>query len=175
MTTGIKFAAAIELTQQFVLQLQSQELTAEQVEKFVADLVETTEGARGFFVGYLTSNEAITDQLNADVVKGLAAHPEVVSDLLVKNLAMSTAQNLHFLREAQADMAANSATVAARSAQLITALQLPSCKEITLQILESIRTGTGAYADFLVRWGYDTEQKQAIEAALLKVHNPRSM
>jgi hypothetical protein len=175
MTTGIKFAAAIELTQQFVLQLQAQALTAEQIEKFVADLVQTQEGARGFFVGYLTSNEAIADQLNLDIIKGLATHPEVVADLLVKNLAMSTAQNLHFLRASQADMAANSATVAARSAQLITALQLPICKEITLQIVEAIRTGTGAYADFLVRWGYDTEQKQAIETALLQIHNPRSM
>jgi hypothetical protein len=175
MTTGIKFAAAIELTQQFVLQLQANELTPEQIEKFVSDLVQTTEGARGFFVGYLTSNEAIADQLNTNMVKGLASHPEVVADLLIKNLAMSTAQNLHFLRESQADMAANSATVAARSAQLITALQLPLCKEITLQILEAIRTGTGVYTDFLVRWGYDTEQKQAIEAALIKIHNPRSM
>jgi hypothetical protein len=174
MTTGIKFAAAIELTQQFVLQLQAGELTAAQVEQFVADLVQTQEGARGFFVGYLTSGEVVADQLNPAIIQGLAAHPQVVADLLVKNLAMSTGQHLHFQREGQADMAANSATVAARSAQLITALPIPEIKDIVQQLLVAIRTGDGAYSEFLMRWGYDSEQKKAIEAALLKIYNPRS-
>jgi hypothetical protein len=166
MTTGIKFAAAIELTQQFVLQLQDGVLTLEQVQNFVADLVATQEGARGFFVGYLTNGLAVVNQVNPGIIRGLEAHPAVVADLLVKNLAMSTAQNLHFLRENQADMAANSATVAKRSRQLIDALQMPEIKEISQQIINAIRTGTGEYGEFLERWGYDAEQKQAIEQAL---------
>ena len=166
MTTGIKFAAAIELTQQFVLQLQDGVLTPEQVQSFVTDLVATQEGARGFFVGYLTNGLAIVDQVHPGIILGLAAYPAVVADLLVKNLAMSTAQNLHFLRENQADMAANSATVAKRSRQLIDALQMPEIKAITQQIIAAVQTGTGEYAEFLERWGYDTDQKKAIEQAL---------
>jgi hypothetical protein len=166
MTTGIKFAAAIELTQQFVLQLQDGVLTPEQVESFVTDLVATQEGARGFFVGYLTNGLAVVDKVHPGIILGLATHPAVVADLLVKNLAMSTAQNLHFLRENQADMAANSATVAKRSRQLIDALQMPEIKVITQQIIDAIRTGTGDYVEFLERWGYDAEQKGAIEKAL---------
>ncbi len=167
MTTGIKFAAAIELTQQFVLQLQDEALTSEQVQIFVTDLVATQEGARGFFVGYLTNGLAVVDnKVHPGIVAGLQAHPEVVADLLVKNLAMSTAQNLHFLREEQADMAANSATVAKRSRQLIDSLQMPEVKVISQQIIEAIRTGAGEYAEFLERWGYDAEQKKAIEQAL---------
>jgi hypothetical protein len=166
MTTGIKFAAAIELTQQFVLQLQDGVLTPEQVQSFVTDLVATQEGARGFFVGYLTNGLEIVDKVHPGITLGLAAHPKVVADLLVKNLAMSTAQNLHFLRENQADMAANSATVAKRSQQLIDALQMPEIQVITQQIIDAIRTGTGDYMEFLERWGYDAEQKGAIEQAL---------
>jgi hypothetical protein len=166
MTTGIKFAAAIELTQQFVLQLQDGVLTPEQVQSFVTDLVATQEGARGFFVGYLTHGLAVVDKVHPGIILGLAAHPAVVADLLVKNLAMSTAQNLHFLRENQADMAANSATVAKRSRQLIDALQMPEIKVITQQIIDAIQTGTGDYVEFLERWGYDAEQKGAIEQAL---------
>jgi hypothetical protein len=166
MTTGIKFAAAIELTQQFVLQLQDGMLTPEQVQSFVTDLVATQEGARGFFVGYLTNGLAVVDKVHPGIILGLAAHPSVVADLLVKNLAMSTAQNLHFLRENQADMAANSATVAKRSRQLIDALQMPEIKVIAQQIIDAIRTGTGEYVEFLERWGYDAEQKGAIEKAL---------
>jgi hypothetical protein len=166
MTTGIKFAAAIELTQQFVLQLQDGMLTPEQVQSFVTDLVATQEGARGFFVGYLTNGLAVVDKVHPGIILGLAAHPSVVADLLVKNLAMSTAQNLHFLRENQADMAANSATVAKRSRQLIDALPMPEIKVIAQQIIDAIRTGTGEYVEFLERWGYDAEQKGAIEKAL---------
>jgi hypothetical protein len=169
MTTGIKFAAAIELTQQFVLQLKSNQLSPEQVQAFVTDLVATQEGARGFFVGYLTSSEAIVDQPNANIVSGLATHSAVVADLLVKNLAMSTAQYLHFQRQDQAEMAANSATVAQRSHQLITALNLPEIRSIAEQILSAIRTGTGEYVEFLDRWGYDEEQKRLIEQALIAV------
>jgi hypothetical protein len=166
MTTGIKFAAAIELTQQFVLQLQDGVLTPEQVQSFVTDLVATQEGARGFFVGYLTNGLEIVDKVHPGITLGLSAHPTVVADLLVKNLAMSTAQNLHFLRENQADMAANSATVAKRSRQLIDALQMPEIKVIAQQIIDAIQTGTGDYVEFLERWGYDAEQKGAIEKAL---------
>jgi hypothetical protein len=166
MTTGIKFAAAIELTQQFVLQLQDGVLTPDQVQSFVADLVATQEGARGFFVGYLTNGLAVVDNVYPGIILGLQAHPSVVADLLVKNLAMSTAQNLHFLRENQADMAANSATVAKRSRQLIDGLQMPETKAISQQIIDAIRTGAGEYVEFLERWGYDVEQKGAIEKAL---------
>jgi hypothetical protein len=166
MTTGIKFAAAIELTQQFVLQLQEEALTPEQVRSFVTDLVATQEGARGFFVGYLTNGLVVVDQVHPGIMLGLQAHPAVVADLLVKNLAMSTAQNLHFLRENQADMAANSATVAKRSRQLMNALQMPEIQVIAQQIIQAIRTGDGDYVEFLERWGYDAEQKAAIEQAL---------
>jgi hypothetical protein len=169
MTTGIKFAAAIELTQHFVLQLKAHELSPEQVRAFVTDLVATQEGARGFFVGYLTSGEAIVAQPNSDIVQGLAAQPALVADLLVKNLTMSTAQYLHFQRQDQSDMAANSATVAERSHQLIRALNLPEIQVIAEQILSAIRTGTGEYVDFLDRWGYDAEQKKLIEQAIVAV------
>jgi hypothetical protein len=168
MTTGIKFAAAIELTQQFVLQLQAGVLTPEQVQNFVTDLVATPAGARGFFVGYLTNSLAVVDIVHPGIILGLATHATVVSDLLVKNLAMSTAQYLHFQRENQADMAANSATVAQRSHQLITALNLPSIQLIAEQLLTAIRTNDGEYVGFLERWGYDEEQKGLIEQAVIK-------
>jgi hypothetical protein len=163
MTTGITFAAAIDLTEQFVQELQDNQLPPEEITVFVENLVATTESARGFFVGYLTSdgNDQVDQQMPA-VAQGLKAHPEIIADLLVKNLAMSTAQQLHFQRTGDLDMAKNSARVAARSRQLIEMLKLPLIKDIFQQLLQSIHTGTGAYVEFLQRWGYDDEQKSAI-------------
>ncbi len=166
MTSGIKFAAAIELTQQFVQQLSQQQLSPAQITTFVQDLVGTTEGARGFFVGYLTSDESIVDQPTPAIVQGLHAHPAVVADLLVKNLAMSTAQSVHFQRDDQPEMANNSVRVADRSRQLLVMLALPQVQENCRQLSHSIQTSTGEYVDFLERWGYDPYQKQAIQQQL---------
>ncbi len=166
MTTGIKFAAAIELTQQFVQQLTQNQLSPAQITTFVQDLVATNEGARGFFVGYLTSDDDIVNQPTPEIAQGLQAHPEIVADLLVKNLAMSTAQSVHFQRDDQPAMASNSARVAERSLQLLQLLKLPLAQENCQQLSHSIQTGTGNYVEFLERWGYDPYQKQAIQKQL---------
>jgi hypothetical protein len=34
------------------------------------------------------------------------------------------------------------------------------------QLLETIQTGSGEYQSFLERWGYDSEQQEAIAQAL---------
>ncbi len=163
MTTGITFAAAIDLTADFVQELQENQLPPEEITVFVENLVATTESARGFFVGYLTSdaNEQVDQQMPA-IAQGLKAHPEIIADLLVKNLAMSTAQHLHFQRNGETDMANNSARVADRSHRLMTILQLPLIKEKCQKLLQSILTGQGSYVEFLERWGYDDDQKSAI-------------
>jgi hypothetical protein len=166
MTTEIKFAAAIELTQEFVLQLGAGQLSPQQITSLVANLVATQEGARGFFVGYLTSSEPIVDKIHPSVLAGLAAHPSLVADLLVKNLAMSTAQSLHFQRQSQPEMTANSQTVAKRSQQLIEQLHWPELIDRCQKLEQSAKDGSGEYAEFLARWGYDQEQKQAIQRIL---------
>jgi hypothetical protein len=170
MPTEVKFADAIELTQEFVLQLAAQQLPAPQITSFVADLVATKEGARGFFVGYLNSTESVVDLVHPAVLAGLAAHPHLVADLLVKNLAMSTAQTLHFQRQAQPEMAANSQTVAKRSQQLIEQLRWPELLELCQQLEQSAANGHGNYAEFLTRWGYDQEQQQAIQRVMSTIH-----
>jgi hypothetical protein len=166
MTTNIKFPAAIELTHQFVEQLTAGQLTPAQITAFVQDMVATTEGARGFFVGYLTNAATIVDQPTPAITAGLNAHPEIVADLLVKNLAMSTAQHLHWQRSAQPDMAANSSQVTQRSRQLMELLTMPQLQTISQQLSDSIQTNSGHYVEFLERWGYDAEQKEAIQQQL---------
>jgi hypothetical protein len=166
MTTNMKFPAAIELTHQFVEQLVADQLTPTQITQFVQGIVATTEGARGFFVGYLTNEAAVVDQPSPAITAGLSAHPEIVADLLVKNLAMSTAQQLHWQRSEQPNMATNSAIVSKRSRQLMELLTMPQLQEISQQLSDSIQTNSGTYAEFLERWGYDTEQKAAIQQQL---------
>jgi hypothetical protein len=160
--TNIKFDAAIDLTQLFLVQLKKNELTSAQILDFVSTLIQTANGARGFFVTYLTAQDPICDEPQPEVIAAIAAHPEIAADLLVKNIAMSTAQQLYHHRRNDSEMIASSATVAARTTKIITALNLPQIQAMCRELVSTIQTGSGSYTEFLTRWGYDDEQKQSI-------------
>jgi hypothetical protein len=159
---NIKFNEAIDLTQLFLTQLQKNELTSPQILDFVSALIQTANGARGFFVTYLTAQNPICDEPQSEVIAAIAAHPEVAADLLVKNIAMSTAQQLYHHRRNDNEMMESSATVAARTTKMIQALNLPQIQDMFRDLVSTIETGTGSYTEFLTRWGYDDEQKQSI-------------
>ncbi len=163
---NIKFDEAISLTQTFLTKLKKKELTSAQILTFVSELVQTANGARGFFVTYLTAEDPICDDPQPEIIAALQAHPEVAADLLVKNIAMSTAQQLYHHRRNDSEMAASSATVTARTSKIIHQLNLPQIQEMCRELLTTINTGTGAYHDFLTRWGYDDEQKNSIAQSI---------
>jgi hypothetical protein len=165
----IKFDEAIELTQTFLTQLKTHELASDRIQDFVAALLQTANGARGFFVTYLTSPDPICDEPRAEIIAGLKAHPEIAADLLVKNIAMSTAQQLYHQRRNDPDMVASSATVAARTTKIVQLLNLSPIQDLCRELVDTIHTGSGSYRDFLTRWGYDEEQKKAIAQAVSKL------
>lgn len=167
--SDIKFDRAIELTQGFLIALKKHELSSDEIRDFVGNLIQTSNGARGFFVTYLTSTDPICDEPNPEIIDALRSHPDLAADLLVKNIAMSTAQKIHHERNSDAEMMASSATVAARTSKIIHQLNLPQIQEMCSELLNTIKTGSGSYTDFLNRWGYDSDQKSAIARAILDV------
>ena len=164
--TNVKFDEAIDLAQAFLIQLKKNELTSSQIQDFVAALVQTANGARGFFVTYLTAKDPICDEPQPEIIAALQANPAVAADLLVKNIAMSTAQQLYHQRRDDREMAASSATVAARTTKIIQQLQLSQIQDMCRELVSTIHTDDGVYTDFLTRWGYDDEQKNAIAQAI---------
>jgi aspartate 1-decarboxylase len=154
----LNFASAIAFTQELLTQ--SKISAAE-----IAQLVQTEDGARGFFVTYLTSDLAVSEE----IIIGLRSQIEIVSELLVKNLAMSTAQELYHHRRKDEEMAQSSRKVQVRTAQLIELVSLDLVYEKLQQLIASIDTGSGSYQAFLERWNYDAEQKQVIKVAINKV------
>ncbi len=166
---SISFEQAIALTQSFLAEMEQGSLSDSEIEQTIAALVATENGARGFFVTYLTDDRSLADQPSNSVVQGLRSSPEIVSELLVKNLAMSTAMILAHTRNQNSDMAQGSERVQRRTGQLIQLVQL-AIVQTKLQILsDTIATGTGHYKSFLNRWGYDDEQRSAIQQTLKRV------
>jgi hypothetical protein len=169
ISADIKFDEAINLTQDFLIHLKGNKLSSTEIQDFVTNLVATLNGARGFFVTYLTSTDPICDEPRSEIIAALGAHPEVTADLLVKNIAMSTAQQLYHQRREDPDMAASSATVSTRTIKIVQQLNLPQIQEMCRELVETITNGSGKYSDFLTRWGYDDEQKNSIAQTVSQI------
>ncbi len=163
------FEQAMALTQELLEQVAAGAVDEMAFQGAIATLVRTTNGARGFFVVLLSDDRPLIDALLPSVPAALAASPDTVSPLLVKNLAMSTAMAITHRRNQDEDLAAGSDRVRGRAHALIAALPLPQLQDQAQQLLTSLATGAGEYQTFLNRWGYDAEQKQAMAAAIAAV------
>ncbi len=159
------FEEAIAYTDQL---LSRTDLDDAQLQSEITNLVRTANGARGFFVCFLTGEWELADNPSPAIIQALQAEPNAIAELLVKNLAMSTAMAIAHRRNGNEEQAQGSDRVAERTALLIEKVDLPEVHTIAEQMQNSADTDSGEYAAFLEKWGYDAEQKQAIANALSK-------
>lgn len=162
----ITFEAAIAKTQDLLEQIAQAQISPDQAETEIAALVKSQNGARGFLVTYLTDPRPFSDQADPVVVNALSTAPETVAELLVKNLVMSTAMAITHQRHQDQANVLGSEQVQQRTSILIQKLSHPLLSQTIAALYSSLKTGTGDYASFLDRWGYDSEQRQAMAAAL---------
>ncbi|MBW4471396.1 MAG: hypothetical protein KME45_13465 [Stenomitos rutilans HA7619-LM2] len=162
----VSFTEAIALSQTLLDTLEQGNVSAATLETTVQALVSSENGARGFFVTYLSDDRPLADQPDPAILTALQTAPTIVAPLLVKNLAMSTAMAITHRRNQDEPMAKGSDRVRSRTLQLIQQLQLPQVWVEAQQLTHAIEMGAGEYRPFLKRWGYDLEQQQAIQRAL---------
>jgi hypothetical protein len=165
----ITFEEAIAFTQSLLAKIET--MTEVEKEQAIASLVKTENGARGFFVTYLTDERSFADCHSSGIVKGLKSAPEIVSELLVKNVAMSTAMAMTHRRNNHQEMAHKSARVTNRSIDLIAKLQLDIIAQKFKKLQETIAQGKGEYQQFIQRCGYDEEQKQKIQKVVEQINS----
>ncbi len=164
----ISFESAIALTETFISKIET--IEEKDQEKIVTALAKSENGSRGFFVTYLTDNNPQVDKPSTAIIKGLKTSPEIVSELLVKNVAMSTAMKITHHRKNSREMTQKSERVTQRSQKIIHLLQLPEIEQKITEMQQTIINNEGSYQKFLDRWGYDNEQKQAIYQALNNIN-----
>lgn len=160
------FAEALQVSQALLEQMAMNSLTTAEIQAAIASLVATEDGARGFFVVYLSDEREIADSPTVEVLEALRTAPQIVSPLLIKNLAMSTGMAISHRRNQNQDQAKGSDRVQRRTTELIQQLQIGALKEHAIALINTIRNNSGPYEDFLKRWNYDAEQQKAIHHAL---------
>jgi VCBS repeat-containing protein len=148
--------------------LSRSDLDDAQLRSKITNLVKTSNGARGFFVCFLTGEWELADNPSSAIIQALQAEPKAIAELLVKNLAMSTAMAITHRRNGNEDQAQGSDRVARRTALLMEKVDLMEVRAIAQQMQESASSDNGEYVVFLEKWGYDAEQKTAIANALSK-------
>lgn len=162
----LSFENALVITQALLDQAVAGTIALADLQRGITQLVATENGARGFFVVYLSDGRSQMDAYTDWVVAALQTAPEVISTLLVKNLAMATAMILTHGRNQKAELVSGSEQVQRRSLKLIQRLRTPQLQAQAVALAHSLTTATGEYQAFLERWQYDTEQKRAIAIAV---------
>ena len=169
VSDAITFEDAIALTQSLLEKMSANQLKDTEIQSLITSLVKTENGARGFFVTYLTDERPLADNPSFGVIEALKSSPEIVGELLVKNLAMSSAMVMTHRRNQDETMAKGSDSVRQRTINLIQQMRSPLISEKLKELSTSAATGEGNYQSFLQRWGYDEEQKQVIQKAISEV------
>ncbi len=159
---GVTFEQAIALSQTVVEQIAQDTIADDLLESAIAQLVASENGARGFFVTYLSDDRPVADPPSTAVIAALKTAPAIVAPLMVKNLAMSTSMAIAHRRNQDEALAQGSDRVKVRSVYILQAIHSAETNAQIAALINSIDTQAGDYATFLKRWGYDPEQQQAI-------------
>jgi hypothetical protein len=162
---SISFEDAIELTQSLLNEVEQGHVSEPELESIITAIVQTENGARGFFVTYLSDDRELMDEIAYQVVLGLIPAEDKVADLLTKNLAMSTAMILTHTRNQNPEMADGSARVQRRTDYLIRRMMSRTVDHRLMELKTSIESG-GEFSSFLDRWKYDSEQRSAMLEAI---------
>jgi hypothetical protein len=163
---SISFPQAIATTQVLMNQINANELNEAEIQQRVSLILNSKNGGRGFFVAYLTSDLALPDNPSPGMLDGLKSAPEMSSELLVKNLAMSSAMVIAHRHNHDAENVAGSQRVCQRTGNLIQQLDLQLIDEKLQKLQNTIKNGSGEYQEFLESQNYDAEQKRAIHEAI---------
>jgi len=164
---SLSFPQAIQATQSLMEKINSQELDENAIEKEVSTIVNNKNGGRGFFVAYLTSDLSLSDEPSEGIINGLKSAMDIVGELLVKNLAMSSAMTITHSRNNDFKNVKGSQRVYERTNNLIKQIKLDLVRQELEKLKVTIVNGEGDYNDFLERWNYDTEQRQGIQQAVI--------
>lgn len=167
---NLSFQGAIAFTKQWLEQIEKQALADEKILADLQSLLTSRNGVRGFFVAYLTSDSPLADQVPETFLQAFRVRAPEISEIVVKNLVMSTAMAIAHKRNNDLEQQAGSEQVQKRSMRLLNSLldgtDDNSFEQERRALLLAVQNNQGKYADFCKKWGYDTEQRKSMQTVL---------
>ena len=161
------FKEAMQASMIWCKSWENDEISDEIISDRIGELIKTVEGARGFFVVSLSIDCPLMDRFPDALIFQLRSSGEIVVDLTVKNLAMSSAMIItHRKNKDQQEI--QSERIKIRCIELLKLLDSTLVKK-RLNILLEATKGNGEDLKFFNTWGYNDEQIKAISESIHKV------
>ena len=161
------FKEAMQASMIWCKSWENDEISDEVISDRIGELIKTVEGARGFFVVSLSMDCALMDRFPDSLIFQLRSSGEIVVDLTVKNLAMSSAMIITH-RNNKDPQEFQSNRIKIRCIELLKLLDSTQVKK-RLDVLLEATKGNGADLKFLNKWGYNNEQIRAISESIYQV------
>lgn len=147
--------------------------------QLLSAMLRTSNGARGLFVTLLSDERvSLADtELPAEVVDvltlpdGSEEERETVRVLIAKNVFMASTMVVHYRRSGEVERRAASELTRDRGKRVAMACvrKDEGLRTTGMELLRSAEEGEGQFVDFLRKWGYDDEQKEAGASSLKEV------
>ena len=161
------FKEAMQASMIWCKSWENDEISDEVISDRIGELIKTVEGARGFFVVSLSIDCPLMDRIPDALIFQLRSSGEIVVDLTVKNLAMSSAMIVTH-RDNRDEQKIQSERIKNRCIELLKLLDSNQVKK-RLDVLLEATKGNGADLRFLNKWGYNDEQINAISESIYEV------
>ena len=161
------FKEAMQASMIWCKSWENDEISDEVISDRIGELIKSLEGARGFFVVSLSIDCPLMDRFPDALIFQLRSAGEIVVDLTVKNLAMSSAMIITH-RKNKDPQEMQSKRIKIRCIELLKLLDSNKVKK-RLDVLLEATKGNGEDKKFLNRWRYDDEQINAISESIYEV------
>ena len=161
------FKEAMQASMIWCKSWENDEISDEVISDRIGELIKTVEGARGFFVVSLSIDCPLMDRFPDALIFQLRSSGEIVVDLTVKNLAMSSAMIITH-RKNKDPQEMQSKRIKIRCIELLKLLDSTQVKK-RLDVLLEATKGNGTDLKFINKWGYNDKQINAISESIYEV------
>ena len=161
------FKEAMQASMIWCKSWENDEISDEVISDRIGELIKTVEGARGFFVVSLSIDCPLMDRFPDALIFQLRSSGEIVVDLTVKNLAMSSAMIITH-RNNKDPQEIQSNRIKIRCIELLKLLDSTQVKK-RLDVLLEATKGNGTDLKFINKWGYNDKQINAISESIYEV------
>ena len=161
------FKEAMQATMIWCKSWENDEISDEVFSDRIGELIKTVKGARGFFVVSLSIDCPLMDRFPDALIFQLRNSGEIVVDLTVKNLAMSSAMIITH-RKNKDTQEIQSERIKLRCIELLKLLDSIQVKK-RLDVLLEATKGIGTDLKFINKWNYNDEQINAISESIYEV------
>ena len=161
------FKEAMEATMIWCKSWENDEISDEVISDRIGELIKTVEGARGFFVVSLSIDCPLMDRFPDALIFQLRSSGDIIVDLTVKNLAMSSAMVITH-QDNNDSQEIQSERIKIRCIELLKLLDSNKVKK-RLDVLLEATKGNGTDLKFINKWGYNDKQINAISESIYEV------